>query len=319
MEPTDQPPADDEVSPEAASVLLGRKLRELRTGRGLVLRQFAKEAGFTAHSNFVDYEQGRRVPPPDIVRAYESICGSAPEALRPLHEAALKERGLTATGETAAPSAPEAQPGADTEVAATEPGSDTDEPAVSSDAGVSDGQPPAPKHRSRWAAVAVLPILGLAVAGYLILGSDGSEADDAAPPTTAPSTRVRAIQAADGSDPMVTGCSKDATIADKLNVYFPDEHLVGELQLRLSAACGMGWGRFSPTVALSTTPPVTVSIEVHRPADGKVAPYQVTHDGQPAYGNMLQNDHQCIYALVALKRGSEESARFSTRCLMAED
>jgi transcriptional regulator with XRE-family HTH domain len=72
-------------------VLLGIELRALRQRRGLSQRRLVRLLGMTAHSNLVDYENGRRLPPRDIVRACEKVLGALPGQLESLHDGALVE------------------------------------------------------------------------------------------------------------------------------------------------------------------------------------------------------------------------------------
>jgi transcriptional regulator with XRE-family HTH domain len=71
---------------------LGTELRRIRLARGLSQREVVRRLGLSAHSNLVDYELGRRIPPGDIVAACETLfdvpCGS----LERLRYAALAER-----------------------------------------------------------------------------------------------------------------------------------------------------------------------------------------------------------------------------------
>ncbi|HEU4422177.1 MAG TPA: tetratricopeptide repeat protein [Pilimelia sp.] len=71
---------------------LGAELRRIRVTRGLSQREVVRRLGLSAHSNLVDYELGRRIPPSDIVAACEALfdvpCGS----LERLRGAALAAR-----------------------------------------------------------------------------------------------------------------------------------------------------------------------------------------------------------------------------------
>lgn len=71
-----------------------------------------------------------------------------------------------------------------------------------------------------------------------------------------PPTGVALIGVRDNADPKVTGCALGATTVDSVDIYDPPQHLVGRLQLRNSARCGTSWGRFVPTVALTTRPTI---------------------------------------------------------------
>src|SRR6266849_6482722 len=70
---------------------LGQQLQRLRKASGQTLRELAATAGLSAHSNLVDYEKGRRIPPRDILRVYEQV-GLEPEgSLDSLHAEASAE------------------------------------------------------------------------------------------------------------------------------------------------------------------------------------------------------------------------------------
>lgn len=119
----------------------------------------------------------------------------------------------------------------------------------------------------------------------------------------------------DGADPVVTGCKLGAVTTSSVDVYDPPQHLVGRLQLRNSTRCGTSWGRFVPTVALATTPPLELEIDVYRPADGAVARFRVTFDNNYAYGNMLISKHECVYAQITLiRRGRPVIPSVQTAC-----
>lgn len=83
--------------------VLGATLRQLRLSHGLSLRALAKKVGMTAHSGLVDYERGRRLPPPDLVAAYQRVFPDGAEQLGRLRETALAHRATGPTvGETSA-------------------------------------------------------------------------------------------------------------------------------------------------------------------------------------------------------------------------
>ncbi|HEX4833888.1 MAG TPA: hypothetical protein VH478_22670, partial [Trebonia sp.] len=64
------------------------------------------------------------------------------------------------------------------------------------------------------------------------------------------------------------------------------------------------------------TPKLTLELDVDRPADGGMAKFHVTYDGQAAYGNMLTSDHQCVYAQVTLiRQGQPSLPPVQTACL----
>lgn len=80
------------MSQRTGSVRLGRQLRRLRLARGLSQRGLARALGLSAHSNLVQYELGRRIPPSDIIAACERLLGDDSGSLRRLRAEALAER-----------------------------------------------------------------------------------------------------------------------------------------------------------------------------------------------------------------------------------
>lgn len=52
----------------------------------------AKQMGLSAHSALVDYELGRRIPPEDVLAAFEDALELARGTLQPLWRKALAER-----------------------------------------------------------------------------------------------------------------------------------------------------------------------------------------------------------------------------------
>lgn len=85
-------PADSRVQRMSAEHTLRVLLRKLRRERGLSQRALTRALSLTAHSAIVDYESGRRIPPPDILAAYERHFRLADGELKVLREQALRER-----------------------------------------------------------------------------------------------------------------------------------------------------------------------------------------------------------------------------------
>ncbi|MER6693711.1 hypothetical protein, partial [Streptomyces minutiscleroticus] len=54
--------------------------------------------GFSSHSGLLDYERGRRIPPENLVAAYEREFGITTGYLRALRERALRERAEEMVG-----------------------------------------------------------------------------------------------------------------------------------------------------------------------------------------------------------------------------
>jgi transcriptional regulator with XRE-family HTH domain len=72
--------------------LFGAELRNLRVSRGLSLRALAQRSGLSGHGTLVDYEYGRRIPPEDLVLAWEKALDVRDDRLRTLRGRALAER-----------------------------------------------------------------------------------------------------------------------------------------------------------------------------------------------------------------------------------
>ncbi|MFI6474814.1 multiprotein-bridging factor 1 family protein [Streptomyces sp. NPDC050516] len=71
---------------------LARLLRRKRIETGQSMRVLARRVGLSAHSPISDYEQGRRLPPPDLDRALESALEIPGGTLARLRREALAER-----------------------------------------------------------------------------------------------------------------------------------------------------------------------------------------------------------------------------------
>jgi tetratricopeptide (TPR) repeat protein/transcriptional regulator with XRE-family HTH domain len=97
--------------PLTAAVRLGRELRRLRLERGLSQRGLVRALGLSAHSNLVQYELGRRIPPGDIVTACERLLGDTAGSLRRLRAEALAELARTGPGQAQPAPAPPAPAG----------------------------------------------------------------------------------------------------------------------------------------------------------------------------------------------------------------
>src|SRR5437764_14235960 len=69
---------------------LGAAMRRGRETRGVSLRALARTL-HRSHSTLVEYERGHRLPPLDVVEAYETELGVASGALAALHEQARLE------------------------------------------------------------------------------------------------------------------------------------------------------------------------------------------------------------------------------------
>ena len=71
---------------------LALELRRVRRAHGMSQREAVRRLGLSAHSNLVDYELGRRIPPADIISACEALFALPSGHLERLRDAALVER-----------------------------------------------------------------------------------------------------------------------------------------------------------------------------------------------------------------------------------
>jgi transcriptional regulator with XRE-family HTH domain len=74
-----------------AAAELAATLYRLRLERGLSLRALAPRLGFSSHSALVDYEKGQRIPPEDLLRAYEKFFAQTTGSLQELRSSALTQ------------------------------------------------------------------------------------------------------------------------------------------------------------------------------------------------------------------------------------
>jgi tetratricopeptide (TPR) repeat protein/transcriptional regulator with XRE-family HTH domain len=80
------------VESAGAAARLGGELRRMRRQLGLSQRFVVRAVGLSAHSNLVQYELGRRIPPGDVLLALQQLFGDASGSLRRLRAEALMER-----------------------------------------------------------------------------------------------------------------------------------------------------------------------------------------------------------------------------------
>ncbi|MER7142790.1 helix-turn-helix domain-containing protein [Streptomyces xanthochromogenes] len=84
--------------PGAAAGELARLLRRKRIETGQSMRVLARRVGLSAHSPISDYEQGRRLPPPDLDTALEAALDIPGGTLARLRRQALAERATALLG-----------------------------------------------------------------------------------------------------------------------------------------------------------------------------------------------------------------------------
>lgn len=272
---------------------MGAAMRAAREAHGIGLRQMAKRLGYSAHSNLSDYESGKRLPSERVLGDYERVLELEPGSLTTKLESRLDQLAISPSLVTI--SAPDPSPTA----------------ANVNVSPINAARPTPRTRRPSWM------IVGFVAITSAILGAAVTFLFVTATPPSVPSRPPGAALYPDGSDPDAMGCASDAAKPDRVNVYDPPQHLVGTLELVSSPRCGMSWGRFVPTVALTRSPTVRIHIDMHRPSDGATAPFAVDFDGQPDYGNMLASREECVYATVTLVRNGESTVPFATGCFRA--
>ncbi|HEX5497483.1 MAG TPA: helix-turn-helix domain-containing protein [Mycobacteriales bacterium] len=284
---------------------LGARLRWLRRSVGLSQRDMARRLHLSAHSSIGYYETGRRIPPEDIVAAYERVLG--------LPEGELLRHRLRALAARAAATAHAGQ---------TEPA--TDAGPVPGGAGS-----PVARGRRRPRPVSAATLAAAAV-GVAVLLSTSASAPPARtdPAASAASTRTgldptwsqptqhvtdKAIPASspepmDGDDPRARDCVADAVVVQAVPLDLPGGARFGTLRLRHSRHCAASWGS-----AYYRNPHLyTIRITVHRPADGAIVRDDWSNNTPPgSYSDVLSTGTGCVWveAVVITPTGTSPHAR----------
>lgn len=99
---TCQPSQSEAALPvaDACPQHLGNVLRSSRLEQGLSLRALAKRVGLSAHSGVAEYERGTRIPPADLIDAYERALALPSGYLKNLRQQILRERARPRNSET---------------------------------------------------------------------------------------------------------------------------------------------------------------------------------------------------------------------------
>lgn len=121
---------------------------------------------------------------------------------------------------------------------------------------------------------------------------------------------------ADNNDPKKTRCAYDPDVAtlDKAEINTPDEHYLGEAQLRYSPRCRAAWGRFVPGKGMNYLRNAKVKITAIRPATNTTGiPYETRFDGQAVFGDILLQRDGCVMVNFVV-RSSNGGAAGSTDC-----
>jgi transcriptional regulator with XRE-family HTH domain len=297
---------------------LALRLRALRDGSGLTLRQVAARSGYSLAA-LSNAESGRRLPSWDLVEAFVRSCGSDPARWRQLWEVARESAPPDGTEEKAVPSGTAAK--AD---AAAEPSTDT----PSTDAPPTGPAPEAgdrarSRRRGAWIAVSVA-CAALAVTGGVLLtrpdppsGASGRPSDrpaGAAPANGAASSAPSAARPAqDGSDPYEAGCRADQKQLDWQTVRWADGKTYGTLILMYSRACRAAWGYLQGPVSHRWT----VHTDAHRDPDGATAPasYRGDQTLPGSWGDVLSTRTGCVYVEAHVDTPGHPGPPARTSCI----
>ncbi|GAA0385825.1 hypothetical protein GCM10009530_40980 [Microbispora corallina] len=316
--------ANNVIDPSPEDEDLGHRLRRLRRSAGMSQQRLARELGLSAHSSIVYYESGRRIPPADIVDAYERVFALAPGTLHRSRLRALAARADLAS-ENPRPSTPGRAPTADQPEPARSPETVSAPGRVSSPEAVPDAASPPetapePAQRGRptrrtLLALVNVALLAMTTAATVTPPSSGATLD----PTWTSSTQNVTDRAErsdpepmDGDDPRARGCYPDALTLQTTPLTTPDGHPFGTLRLRESRHCGTVWGS-----AYYRNPDLyTVRITVHRPSDGATVRSDWSNDTPPgSYSDMLSTGNGCAWveAIVITPGGTSRPAASACR------
>lgn len=293
---------------------LASSLRRLRRSAGLSQQQMARALGLASHSSIAYYETCRRVPPADIVVAYERALDCESGSLQRLRLEALSARAeydelaVRRAAETELPTEPSTEPQAAM-------------PATPK----ADAAEVAPVRRllgSRGSRRASRAALGLAMA---VLATASASAAQLPPtraaldPTWTQSTQnvtnrvepAAVPEAMDGDDPRARDCFADAVVVQAVPLPGPGGGTFGTLRLRHSAHCGASWGS-----AYYSNPDLdTIRITVHRPADSALVRDDWSNDTPPgSYSDMLSTQAGCVWVEAEVITPTKTSASAKTGC-----
>lgn len=110
----------------------------------------------------------------------------------------------------------------------------------------------------------------------------------------------------DHNDPIESGCTTTAVGLALVAVQDRGQRL-GTLELRGSTGCHAAWGRFVLTEPQGR--PITITVV--RPSDRTHDTFTYNKRPTPVYGNMLNDDHGCVYAEVSI---GQHRAQTRTPC-----
>lgn len=100
--PACQPSQSGSAVPVADSCAqqLGAILRSSRLEQGLSLRTLAKRVGLSAHSGVAEYERGTRIPPADLIDAYERALALPSGYLMNMRQQIMRERARSTNSDS---------------------------------------------------------------------------------------------------------------------------------------------------------------------------------------------------------------------------
>lgn len=272
-----------EIHGDGTRADLARRLRTLRDGHGLTLRQLATRSGYSAAA-LSAAESGKHVPTWDLVSAFVQACGDEPRTWRQLWEVAGRE------GDGDGPPRPAADPLEHTPQAGA-------------------------GRRPRLAHVVGGSVLVIAIAVAIGWFAGRQNASSAAPPpspSSSSSSSSKVNGAVDGTDPYDDRCKADEKQLDWKPVSFPDGRSFGTLLLMYSPACEAAWGYLNgPNSTAWTT-----HIVAHRLPDQAQAPFAFHGNAAlGSWGNVLSTRPGCVYIEAYVVDSHGEGSHARTACM----
>lgn len=311
---TDQtlaPTPDPDQRPEEPE--LGLRLRRLRKSMGLSQQQMARALGMSSHSSIAYYETGRRIPPADIIDAYERALNQPTGSL---HQARLRTLAARAERDerdepTATASLPHPRSPEPVHTHALVSESVEQVPESPSAAPIPRTRRHIPRPRPRSLIIAAAAVGSILLATMAASTATGATLD----PTWSQSTqnvtaRVEPSpgpEPMDGDDPRARDCYFDAVVVQEVPLLLPGGKPFGTLRLRHSKKCGTSWG----SAYYSNPQLYTIRITVHRPADNGIVRDDWSNNTPPgSYSDMLSTGTGCVWveAVVITPAGTGPSA-----------
>lgn len=269
-------------------------MRRRREAAKVSLRTMSGRLGYNSHTTVLAYEQGKVMPTDEVVAGYEKLLRLEPGSLTSVLEAARVEKhgDPFSKRRTYVPM--------------------TVEPPTDS-ASLEKREHTTPKlKRWKWLRATAVAVPTTAVIVFAAILWISANRDDPA------ATGLPELIVTDATDPKVTGCADDASTLDVIDVHFPAQFLIGQLELRASKRCGTSWGKFTQSPGLPQEPSLMLEITAYRPADAASSRFAMQYAGQGIYGNQLISHHQCVYTEIVVAREGQRSPGTRTRCLKSD-